>query len=319
MSPPRALAVVGPTAAGKGALARTIATTLGRALLVCDSVKVYRGLDIGTGKPDAGVRAGIEHHLLDLVDPDQGFSAGDYADAAWPTFSRTRGIFVGGTGFYLRQLAWSSSEPDDGGVDAPREHPERAAFEARWHAAQADEPGAPWRALQQRDPDTAATIHPANVVRVVRALWLCHAHGRPVAAVRAAAPPTPRLSLMLVLLDPGPEALARRIERRLDAMLAAGFLDEVERLLASGYHGGHKAMQSLGYRQLLDVVAGRTDLASARADILTATRQLAKRQRTYFRHQFPGAIVHAIASPEACPWHAIEEFLDAAPRRGVGP
>ncbi len=318
MSPPRALAVVGPTAAGKGALARAIAARLQRPLLVCDSVKVYRGLDIGAGKPDASVRAGIEHHLLDLVEPDQGFSAGDYAARAWSTWSRTHGVFVGGTGFYLRQVAWSSSEPGDA-TDVPRDDPERAAFEGRWHAAQADEPGAPWRALQQLDPQTAATIHPANVVRVVRALWLCHALGRPVAAARAEAPPAPRLSLLLLLLDPGPEALAQRIERRLDAMLAAGFLDEVERLVARGYHGGHKAMQSLGYRQLLDVVVGRTDLASARADILTATRQLAKRQRTYFRHQFPGAIVHAIASPEACPWHAIEDFLDAAPRRGVGP
>jgi tRNA dimethylallyltransferase len=118
---------------------------------------------------------------------------------------------------------------------------------------------------------------------------------------------------MLVVLDPGPETVAVRIEERIDAMLEKGFLGEVEKLRRAGYHAGHKAMQSLGYRQLLDVVEGRCDLPIARAAIVTATRQYARRQRTYFRHQLSAAHVITIAAPEHCPTHAIETFLAGGP------
>lgn len=307
---PRALAVVGPTAAGKGALGRAIARRLGRAVFVCDSVKVYRGLDIGSGKPDVATQGGVPHELVDLVDPDANFSAGDWAERAWALHAERAGVIVGGTGFYLRQFAWRGSEADDPAApDRPRDDPERVAFDDAWRAREHGEPGAIWRALEAVDPASADAIHPANVVRALRALWLCTRAGAPLSATRAADPPRPRVELMLLVLDPGPELLAGRIERRVDAMLAAGFVDEVERLVASGYHGGHKAMQSLGYKQLLELVHGRTDLRAARTNVIVATRQLAKRQRTYFRHQFPGVQVHRIASEAECPWPAIERFV----------
>lgn len=311
----RAIAIVGPTAAGKGELGREVARRLGRAVFVCDSVKVFRGLDIGSGKPSAEVRAAIPHHLVDLVDPDADFSAGDYARAAWSTLVETPGVFVGGTGFYLRATAWTQSAPSmrDGGrepahVDAPPGDPARIEFDAHWRAREAVEAGSIWRALERVDAPTAAAIHPANLARILRALWLCERHGAPLSAIRAIDPPSPRLSLLLVVLDPGPDRLAERIERRVDAMLAAGWRREVEMLRAAGYHAGHKAMQSLGYRQMLELVEGRADLASVRAEIIAATRRYARRQRTYFRHQFPGALVHTIATPSACPWDAIEAF-----------
>jgi tRNA dimethylallyltransferase len=301
----RAIAIVGPTAAGKGELGREAARRLGRAVFVCDSVKVYRGLDIGSGKPTREMQAELPHRLIDLVAPDAAFSAGDYANAAWSLLPAEPGVFVGGTGFYLRQVAWT---PTDVGTSNHDDDRVPADFDATWRAAEVVEPGAIWRALERIDPATASRIHAANLVRLVRALWLCERHGKPVSDVRAADPPAPRLDLLLVVLDPGPEVLAGRIERRVDAMLAAGWRTEVEMLRAAGYHAGHKAMQSLGYRQMLDLVEGRTDLASARADIIAATRRYARRQRTYFRHQFPGARIHAIASASACPWDAIEAF-----------
>ncbi len=313
---PRAIAIVGPTAAGKGALGREVARRLGRAVLVCDSVKVYRGLDIGSGKPDAATRADVPHHLIDLVDPDASFSAADYAARAWSLLPRVPGVFVGGTGFYLRATAWTHSAQREGAhdgararIDAPPDDPERVAFEARWRQAESREPGAISRALAAADPETAAQIHAANLVRGVRTLWLCHCHGAPVSTVRRADPPAPRLALLMVVLDPEPAVLAERIERRVDAMIVAGWRDEVEMLRTAGYHAGHKAMQSLGYREMSSWIEGREDAISTRAAIITATRRYARRQRTYFRHQFPGAQVHAITTPDACPWAAIETFV----------
>lgn len=308
MTLPSALALVGPTASGKAALGLEIAERFGQPILVCDSVKVYRGLDIGSAKPSAATRARVPHHLLDLVDPDEDFTAYDYADAAWSALREHGGFFVGGTGLYLRATAWTSSSEGDRAA-APRSDPERAAFEAEWAARDAADPGAAHRALVAIDPRTAAATHPRNLVRVVRALWLCHAHGGPVSAVRDAAPPRPRLRLLLLVLDPGPSVLARTIPARVDRMLASGFLAEVERLHAAGYHEGHKAMRSLGYRQLLPVVRGNADLARARDAIVVATRQFARRQRTYFRHQLPAEDVVHLTDPRDVPWDRVQAIL----------
>ena len=315
---PSAVAVVGPTASGKAALGLEIAERFAQPILVCDSVKVYRGLDIGSAKPSAATRARVPHHLLDLVDPDEDFTAYDYADAAWSTFREHGGLFVGGTGFYLRATAWTTSS-DNERASAPRSDPERAAFEADWAAREAADPGAAHRALSALDPPTAAATHPRNLVRVVRALWLCHAHGGPVSAARDASPPRPRMRLLLVVLDPGPHALARAIEHRVDRMLADGWLAEVERLVDAGYHEGHKAMRSLGYRQLLPVLQGSRSaeiLARARDAIVVATRQFARRQRTYFRHQLPAEDVVHLTDPRDLPWERLRPILGDGGRVG---
>jgi tRNA dimethylallyltransferase len=309
---PRVVAIVGPTAAGKGELGRAVAQRLGRDIVVCDSVKVYRGLDIGSGKPTAAARASVPHHMIDLVDPDEPFTAIDYADRAWPLLDRS--LVVGGTGFYLRATCWTQTAPREGAHDAPHGDPARADFDARWLEREHDEPGAMARALAEIDPQTAADIHPANLVRLTRALWLCHVQGGPISRARALDPPRPRAALMLVVLDPGPAALATGIERRVDAMLAQGWVGEVEMLRRAGYDAGCKAMQTLGYRQLLDVVEGRRDLADARAEIIVATRQYARRQRTYFRHQLPAMVIHTIARAADCPLPEIESFLDREAR-----
>lgn len=308
---PRVVAFVGPTAAGKAALGREAARRWSLPVLVCDSVKVYRGLDIGSAKPTAEERALVRHELYDLVGPDEEFSAGDYARLAWPQLRGGRGLFVGGTGFYLRAVAFTQSAGVEDVARSPAD-PERRAFEAEWQAREAAEPGSIAGALLAADPSTARTIHPHNLVRCLRALWLCERTGGPISAARLADPPRLRVRLLLVVVDPEPEVLRERTVRRLDRMLAGGFLAEVEKLRRAGYDARHKAMRSLGYRQLLDVVEGRRDLEDARREILVATQQYARRQRTYLKTQLAPAAVDVISVPDPalCPWGQIEGFLD---------
>lgn len=306
---PSALAIVGPTASGKSELGLEAARRFEQPILVCDSVKVYRRLDIGSAKPSAAARASVPHHLLDLVEPDESFSAGDYGRLASAQWAQTGGIFVGGSGFYLRAVGWTHSAAAEEGVVVAPQDPARAAFEETWLAREQGEPRAAHRALAAIDPETAASVHPHNLVRVLRNLWLCHIHGVPVSHVRRENPPQPRMRLMILVCDPPPSALAARIEARLDRMLAAGWLQEVEQLVADGYDARHKAMRSLGYRELLDVVSRRIDLGTARERIFAATRQYARRQRTYVRHQLPADEVVHLATPQDCPWDRVTAFL----------
>lgn len=308
MSPeqPRVVAIVGPTGSGKAAVGLELAERVGLPVLVCDSVKVYRRLDIGSAKPSAQARARVPHHMLDLVDPDADFTARAYAQRVWTHLS-ARGLFVGGTGLYLRAALWRAT--GEGEPDAPTlEGDRRDAFEARWAATEREDSGATHRALAAVDAQTAATIHPNNWVRAVRALGLCEVAGRPISEVRAADPPRPRARARFVWLDPGGDLRGRQV-CRVDRMLAGGWLDEVEALVAEGYDERHKSMRSLGYKQLVDVVKGRKRLPEAREDILKATWQYARRQRTYFRHQLPAADVVHIPEPGAMPWAQLEAFL----------
>jgi tRNA dimethylallyltransferase len=330
LAPRRALALVGPTASGKSELALTLAESLGLSILCCDSVQVYRGLDIGSAKPGAAERARVPHHLLDLVDPDQEFSAGQYAELALAELAKAGGkaIICGGTGLYLRATGWTHSGEDEPGPPGEGSEPAaqsqsqarssdhgdaRASFEAQWLARESSERGAIHRALVERDPETAQGIHPNNALRALRALWLCERHGEPISAIRRRDPPRERVELLMLVLDPGVEAVDTAIEARCEAMLAAGWVSEVEMLVARGYDARYKAMRSLGYRELLEHIEGRCSLDQARTAIQRATREYARRQRTYFRHQFrellPMERIIHIDHPDACPVARIEAFL----------
>lgn len=324
---PRAVAIVGPTASGKSSLALALAERFDRSILCCDSVQVYRKLDIGSAKPSEAERRRVPHELLDLVDPDQVFSAGEYGRLAREHLERGPAIVCGGTGLYLRAAGWTHSGFDDepsGGAAEPRKPDrvgdrvsdhgrERDDFESSWMEREASEPGAVHRALRDRDPETAATIHPENVVRALRALWLCELHQEPISAVRKRDPPRPLLDILMIVLDPGVAAVDEAIDRRCEAMLTRGWVSEVENLVAAGYDAHHKAMRSLGYRELLDHITGASSLEQATHAIKRATRKYARRQRTYFRHQFRtllpmDRIVH-IEHPEAVPVGLVAEFL----------
>lgn len=292
---PRLLAVVGPTASGKSRLAAALAERLHLPIFCCDSVQIYRGLDIGSAKVDAATRERVPHHLLDLVEPDAEFSAGDYQEAAWQLLAQSPGLFAGGTGFYLRAVTYTYSGADPQ-ADAPASDPRRASFTAQWEASEREHAGAVHAELQRRDPQAAAAIHPRNVVRALRALWLCEAHERPVSLVRAEDPPRARARLATVVLEPDFTALDRAIDERCDAMIRAGLVAEVSNLVAAGYDSRHRSMRSLGYRQILDHLAGQS-LGDAVAAIKQETRRYARRQRTYFRNQLTAARTIAVSRP----------------------
>jgi tRNA dimethylallyltransferase len=271
--------LVGSTASGKSALALELAEDAGAEVLSLDSMQVYRGMDVGTAKPTAAERARVPHHLLDLVDPPERYHVHRYlADAAeaWACV-RARGrraLFVGGTGFYLKALTHGlfTGPPHDPGV--------RAELNRR----AADEGGPALHAeLALVDPELAERLHPNDVKRVVRGLETHRASGRPLSAYqREWTGPDAGRPRRIVALAPAPERLEERIRARTDAMLAAGWVAEVERILA-GTGFGPTSSQALGYPEILGHLRGelaRTELA---ASIALRTRQFARRQRTWLR------------------------------------
>lgn len=285
---PPALAIMGPTASGKTALALELAERHGGEIVSVDSALVYRGLDIGAAKPDACEQARVPHHMLDLRDPWQGYSAAEFAVDARAAIDDilARGrlpILAGGTGLYFRALL-------DGLSDMPPADP---AVRARLAAEAA---GIGWPAMHARlaevDPAAAARIHATDPQRIQRALEVHHISGRPISAWQRERPAGPGLPCRVEKLVVAPAeraVLHARIVHRFDAMLAAGFLDEVRRLRALPQLRGHPApldlpaLRAVGYRQAWEHLDGLCDAADFRERAIAATRQLAKRQYTWLR------------------------------------
>jgi tRNA dimethylallyltransferase len=287
---PRLVALVGPTASGKSALALELAERLSLPILSADSLQVYRHLDIGSAKPPAAERARVPHYLIDLVDPDEPFTAADYAEQgrrviealrpALPGSSTPGALLVGGTGLYVRALT--------GGLIAAPPPPDEVRQQLA--AEVAADPEAARRRLAAADPETARRLPPADRLRLVRALEILEATGRPPSALRAAHRFAERpYDLATVVLQVDVRELDRRIAARVDAMMAAGLVEEVRALHARGYGPDLKAMQGLGYRQIGDYLRGRVGLPEAVEAIKRATRQYAKRQRTWWRGE-PSAV-----------------------------
>jgi tRNA dimethylallyltransferase len=295
------VAIVGPTASGKSALALRLARERSAEIVSCDSLQVYRGLDIGSAKATAGERAEIEHHLLDVADPGEIFSAADYARLARAALevTRTRGrlpIVAGGTGLYLRALLTGLFE------GPPRDEALRRRLEAL-----ADRFGDPrlHRLLGRVDPVAAARINPRDRVRVVRALEVYRATGRPLSDHHQQGAEPLRGYLPLVVgLDPGRVALRSAIEARTRQMLARGLIEEVRGLLSGGTDPHARPLQAIGYRQALSVLRGEMSVQEAEDAIVTATLRFAKRQMTWFRHQADVRwFAQASAAHEAvCAW-----------------
>jgi tRNA dimethylallyltransferase len=274
-----AVLLLGPTACGKSALAMTLAEQLPVEIVSIDSAQVYRGMDIGTAKPDATERARVPHHLLDLREPDQPYSAADFVRDATRAIDeiRDRGrlpLVVGGTMLYARALRGGLSDLPSAD-SAVRARIEAQARELGWPALHAK--------LRQVDPATAARLPPADGQRIQRALEVFELTGKPLSQLHGAAR-GPALHLLTIALLPEDRAeLHRRIELRFDQMLAAGLLDEVQRLAAHGLDAGLPSLRSVGYRQALRHLRGETTLAQFRAEAIAATRRLAKRQITWLR------------------------------------
>ena len=275
---PPFLALVGPTASGKTEASLVIAETVGAEILSVDSMLVYRGMDIGTAKPTAAERARVPHHLLDLVDPSEPFSVAAFQEAAREATAdvRRRGsrpLVVGGSGLYFRAVV------DD--LDFPGTEPEtRSALEEEASALGAVRM---YRRLADLDPVAASKIEPGNVRRVVRALEVAAITGRPFSSFAAAWDSYWPEHVRAVGIRLGREELASRVEDRVHAMIALGWLDEVDGLVEQGLGGWLTASKAIGYAELARHLAGELSLEDAVQQTVKRTRTLARRQMAWFR------------------------------------
>lgn len=272
--------LVGPTAVGKTAISIPVAQQLQAEILNVDSRQLYRYMPIGTAKPTASEQAKVRHHLLDLLAPDQSSSAAEFALAADQALQEIwqrdrRPLIVAGSGLYLQALLY-------GLMPAPPAHPPLRQV----LRAYADRHGTPalhdW--LKRLDPAAAADYHPHDRIRIVRAIEITTLTGVPFSTHRQRHQQQgARYPFVAIGLTRCRVELDQRIAARTEAMLAAGWLDEVEGLLARGYHRSSHAMNSLGYRELLAYLDGQMSWSETVQAIVKSTRQFAKRQLTWFR------------------------------------
>lgn len=307
------LCLTGPTACGKSAAAMALAERLSIEIVTVDSAQVYRGMDIGTAKPSADERARVPHHLVDLIDPSDSYSAARFVVDAQQAIDGIRArnrvpVLVGGTMLYLK--AWRD------GLDAmPSTDPEvrdaiaREAAERGWAAMH--------RELATVDPAMAARLAPLDAQRISRALEVHRSSGVTLSSLQGKARGTARRPLVVVSLEPSDRSvLHRRIEERFDAMLARGFVDEVRALHArSDLDARMPSVRCVGYRQAWDFIEGRIDATTMRERAIAATRQLAKRQTTWLRSMDDRTVVDCLAADATERAAALAQRTIASARR----
>ena len=275
------LAVVGPTASGKTAVAVELAKRLGGEIISCDSMQIYRRMDIGTAKPTEEEKCGVPHHLIDAVEPDAPFSCAEYvtraAQAAKEITARGKlPILCGGTGLYLDRFLCGEME------ETQADEALRASLFAYAESEGIEALHARLRAV---DPESADAIHPNNVKRVIRALEIYEQTGIPKSEFdrRSQVVESPYDATVIGLFYPRREVLYERINRRVDIMLADGLLEETEKLMQEGvFEVNQTAAQAIGYKELLGYFDGNETLGEAAENLKTATRRYAKRQLTWF-------------------------------------
>jgi tRNA dimethylallyltransferase len=275
------VAIVGPTASGKTALAIELAERFGAEVINADSRQVYRGLDIGSAKPTFFERQRVPHHVVDVAEPEDEFHCARFLELAEEAIAdvHARGrrvLVVGGTGLYVRVLR--------GGLfPGPGRDPE---FRGHWYAREQQEPGTLHRELTKVDPQTASRLHPRDWVRLVRALEVYHKTGQPISWWQAQHRFTSgRHAIVLLGIEVPRAELWQRIEARGRAMIEAGLVAELRNLYARGLSPELPALQSLGYREIGAYVRGLMSLDEALSRMVRATRQFAKRQLTWFRRE----------------------------------
>jgi tRNA dimethylallyltransferase len=278
--PRQALAVIilGPTGSGKTALSLALAQRFNGEIVSCDSVAVYRGMELGTAKPTVVERALVPHHLIDVANPDEPYTAGEYMRAARAALADINAggklpIVTGGTGLYLRALT--------AGLFAGPER--RADLRSRLLESHLKR-GKTWlhRLLTRLDPESAARIHANDTAKLIRAIEVCLTSKQPMSAVLAR-DPLAGFRLLRIGLNPPRKQLYDRLNQRCAEMFTAGLVDETSALLAR--YGPVKALDSLGYRQALQVIRGEADLPHAVAAAQQGHRNYAKRQLTWFRRE----------------------------------
>jgi tRNA dimethylallyltransferase len=277
---PRVIVICGPTGVGKTAAGIEVARAVNGEIVGADSMQVYRYMDIGTAKPTAMEQAAVRHHLIDVVDPDVPFDAAAYLTLGRQVLTELfrRGktpVVVGGTGLYIKALLYGLFRSD------ARDPAVRVRLRAE---AESQGAAALHHRLAQCDPRTAARLHPNDAVRILRALEVFEVTGRPISELqrehRFGDAPFHTLKIGLSL---DRETLYRRIDRRAEAMLAAGLEDEVRALFARGYGPRLKPMQAIGYSHMAAFIAGAVNRADCIRTLQRDTRRFAKRQLTWFR------------------------------------
>lgn len=299
------IVIAGPTAVGKSALGVDLAEAVGGEIISADAFAVYRGMDIGTDKPDTLARERVRHHLVDVADPRETYSAGRFirdAEAAIADI-RARGrrpVVVGGTMFYIRALRYGlfPEPPKDGAL--------RARLEAEWER----DPGAVRAKLEELDPLAAQRSAPTDRQRTLRALEVCLVAGRPISELWTAGDPGEiRHAAVVLALTRPREELRARIQTRVERMFSTGLVEEVGRLLEGGVPPQSHAFKAIGYRQALGVVQGAWSAAEACEATVQATCRLAKRQMTWLRGEAgvtwleaasPSLLEDALRQLEAC-------------------
>jgi tRNA dimethylallyltransferase len=303
------VAIVGPTGSGKSALASYVARRLRGEIVNCDSLQLYRYFDIGTAKVPVEERRAIPHHLIDIIEPDQVFSAGEYARVARGVLREiaARGnvpVIVGGTGFYLRALL-------DGLFDGPkRDEPLRARLVEK----EQRRPSALHRILRRLDPAAAARIHANDLNKLIRALEICIQARCPLSELHAAG--TPALEGFmpyLIGLDPPREALYEVLNSRCTDMFDQGLIGEVESILARGYSENVKPFESLGYKQVLLLLNGKYTFSSALEEMQKGTRRYAKRQLTWFKKDTRVTWIPGFGHSPETKQNTIETLVTLAP------
>ena len=292
----RMVCVVGPTASGKTALAVKLAKALDGEVVSCDSMQIYRRMDIGTAKPTAEEMDGVRHHMIDVADPTEGFSVGRYvelADAAvQDILARGRVcVIAGGTGLYVDSLiAGRTFAP----VPATGK---RAALEARMRAEGGE---TLLRELRTIDPETAARLHPADEKRILRALEVWQETGRTITEHNLETQKLPpRYAPVWIGLDfENRPDLYARIDRRVEGMLEQGLLDEIRALLASGVPETATSLQAIGYKEFFSYLRGAASLEEATALCQQRSRNYAKRQLTWFRRNVAMHWIFQPAQPD---------------------
>ncbi len=299
MIKPKIVLIAGPTGVGKTETSVLLAKKMNTEIISCDSMQIYRGMDIGTAKVTKGEMQGVVHHMIDIREPWESFSVYDYVSMATPIAMRINAegkipLVVGGTGLYADSLIKGIDFKKDAGSDEKyrEELEELSKDEGNEHLH---------NMLKERDPESADAIHPNNVKRVIRALEYYHVTGNKISDYNEStkALRSPYASVRIYFTRDR-DSLYERIDKRVDMMLKDGLLDEVKELMSRGLTEGNTAIQALGYKETVSFIRGEITIEEMAERIKTDTRHYAKRQLTWFRRDREGIWLNLdeFSSPE---------------------
>lgn len=276
MDKEKVLVIAGPTASGKSALAIRLAQKFGGEIISGDSIQIYRGLDIGSAKTTQDQQAGIPHYLIDIKDPDENYSVMEFQKLGRQYIEKIAQngklpIVCGGTGLYIKALLYDYVFFKE--EEADNQYPELSNQQL-------------YDLLALKDPKALEKIHINNRKRLVRALNIIEKHDRGISSIKEAQTHQPLYDILIIGLDVPREILNQRIEKRIDAMMAEGLIDEIAALLAKGISFDNQCMQGIGYKEFAAYFDGQKSLDECVEEVKKNTRRFAKRQMTWFRNQF---------------------------------